>query len=678
MGAVAFEVVPDEELAAIDAALRDAEAAALLASLARPPGALADAAAVRGDRRLPLAPVEPPWSANAFEQDCRRRASSTPPAPPPRGSPNSPTDAAAAPFCFSSPASPAMPSSRRRRPPLGARRSLTWALGDPAAAATAACGAHLGGNGRLDDQARPTLMTLTDALIATGLDEVATAATAVAGAVPVVGSGAHNGLPKMLLWQQRPKHSPPEAPALIATGLDEVATAATAVAGAVPVVGSGAHSGLQKMLPWQQRLKHSPQEAPPSPPSEVEAPVAAPWHPRVLALVGPQDAMSDVHLIVREITAQERRAECSLVAEEPNVEQVLAVAAPRPSVSQTAAEASSQRPARASNSDESHSRAAVMAVADVEDISGRCRSSPLELYRRRRGLAVTDFTASEWCERQVEFSFVQGAPAPTLAMQMGSSRHAEMEAEVKVAVEVKVVTVEDKWAVRLLDTISGLRQLSMEGLTRELCVLGVIEGTWMVGIIDELRMVDGQQLQHNHSEASAAHTDIKRPLLVETKTRKQPTPPRAAQMRNNRLQLMCYKLLLDRLITGQFPVASFFQSFSLKWEQPLSFEVVEYALGMIQDRHVLVLQDVVAVFLEECKRVPLSHDSLLLRYEWQGDKSLLGEHHFEHDPEWLQDLLAWHMQYWRGGRPPSFVSFGDEWKCRHCHFAGICPAASSE
>eukprot|EP00850_Spirogloea_muscicola_P001700 SM000006S19465 [mRNA] locus=s6:897915:900906:+ [translate_table: standard] len=439
------------------------------------------------------------------------------------------------------------------------------------------------------------------------------------------------------------------ADALIATGLDEVATAATTVAGAAPVVGCGAHNGHPKMLLWQQRPKHAPQEAPPSPPSEPEVPVAAPQLPCVLPSVGPQDAMSDVHLIVKEIAAQERRADCSLVTEEPDYEQTLAVAAPKLSTTQTAAEGSShQRPARASNGDELHSKAAVMAVADVEDISGRCRSSPLELYRRRRGLAVTDFTASEWCERQVEFSFVQGAPAPTLAMQLGSSRHTEMEAEVRVAVEVKVVTVEDKWAVRLLDTISGLRQLSREGLTRELCVLGVIEGTWMVGIIDELRMVDAQQLQHKHSEASAAHANVKRPLLVETKTRKQPTPPRAAQMRNNRLQLMCYKLLLDRLIIGLFPVASFFQSFSLKWEQPLSFEVVEYALGMIQDRHVLVLQDVVAVFLEECQRVPLSHDSLLLRYEWQGDKSLLGEHHFEHEPEWLQDLLAWHMQYWRG------------------------------
>ena len=53
--------------------------------------------------------------------------------------------------------------------------------------------------------------------------------------------------------------------------------------------------------------------------------------------------------------------------------------------------------------------------------------------------------------------------------------------------------------------------------------LGVIEGAWVIGIIDELKMCerDGKQ----------------RPLLIDTKTRYRPTPPSAPQKQNGRYGL---------------------------------------------------------------------------------------------------------------------------------------------
>lgn len=58
--------------------------------------------------------------------------------------------------------------------------------------------------------------------------------------------------------------------------------------------------------------------------------------------------------------------------------------------------------------------------------------------------------------------------------------------------------------------------------------LGVVEGAWVIGIIDELKMCerDGKQ----------------RPLLIDTKTRFRPTPPSAPQKQNGRYGRMDLKM----------------------------------------------------------------------------------------------------------------------------------------
>ena len=43
------------------------------------------------------------------------------------------------------------------------------------------------------------------------------------------------------------------------------------------------------------------------------------------------------------------------------------------------------------------------------------------------------------------------------------------------AVEVAVSTAEDAWAVRLLDMMTGLQQLQIEGVTREMYIWGNIQ-----------------------------------------------------------------------------------------------------------------------------------------------------------------------------------------------------------
>jgi hypothetical protein len=53
-----------------------------------------------------------------------------------------------------------------------------------------------------------------------------------------------------------------------------------------------------------------------------------------------------------------------------------------------------------------------------------------------------------------------------------------------------------------------------------ICRLGVVQGCWVVGIIDELQLCD--------------RDGVERPLLIDTKTRNRPTPPSEPQKRNGR------------------------------------------------------------------------------------------------------------------------------------------------
>ncbi|XP_010253550.1 PREDICTED: exonuclease V, chloroplastic isoform X2 [Nelumbo nucifera] len=208
-------------------------------------------------------------------------------------------------------------------------------------------------------------------------------------------------------------------------------------------------------------------------------------------------------------------------------------------------------------------------INDVEDLGnlGRAQKkvkvpkSLLYRFRRKKGLAVTDITSTEWCEKQMEFSLLRGKPKKTKAMEAGTARHEKLEEEVIKKVKIHVKSVEDIWALKLMNFIVGANQLFFEGMTRELPLIGFLEGVWTVGVIDEIRM--------------PSTGNIRNPLLVDTKTRSQATLPSEAQKRNGRLQLMCYKYLWDNVVSDNFPSDHFFDFFRLNPEITLSKEIKE-------------------------------------------------------------------------------------------------------
>ncbi|KAK4370354.1 hypothetical protein RND71_009829 [Anisodus tanguticus] len=307
-------------------------------------------------------------------------------------------------------------------------------------------------------------------------------------------------------------------------------------------------------------------------------------------------------------------------------------------------------------------------VVDVED-SGRLMSSQkrnrvvdslLHRFRRKRGLSVTDITATEWCEKKMEYTLLCGKPEKTKAMKAGSIRHEALEQEVIKKVKVHVASAEDVWALKFLNFIVGANQLLFDGLTRELPLVGFAEGVWMVGIIDEIRMPKGQ---------SDAY-----PMLVDTKTRVRASLPSEPQRRNGRLQLMCYKHLWDSLVADEFPSRQFFGFFSLNPYHILSAEIRENTAkcGFPAE----TLTDMLRYSRNTWCMLPPAHEQLLLRYELQEDQSLLGEDQFEYDLDWVKGQIKSSLEVWRGEREASFTPEDERWKCRSCKFASECPASN--
>ncbi|XP_020522183.1 exonuclease V, chloroplastic isoform X2 [Amborella trichopoda] len=257
--------------------------------------------------------------------------------------------------------------------------------------------------------------------------------------------------------------------------------------------------------------------------------------------------------------------------------------------------------------------------------------SPYLHYRKGKGLSVTDITATEWCEKQMEFILVRGKPEKTVAMKAGSTRHTELEAEVVKKVDICVQSKEDSWAVKLMNFVFGSKQLLSEGLT------------------------------HNEKNLS----------LIDTKTRSRSTLPSEAQKRNARLQLMCYKCLWDNLVADKFPADLFYEFFRLRPQHILSKDVKEYAGSLRFD--VKTLEYLVKYFRNMCSVLPSAHDLLLLRYELQADHSLLEEYHFSYDAHWFESQIQWYLKYWLGQREAGYVGEDETWKCNFCSFSAVCP-----
>ncbi|KAF2173971.1 hypothetical protein M409DRAFT_16241 [Zasmidium cellare ATCC 36951] len=239
--------------------------------------------------------------------------------------------------------------------------------------------------------------------------------------------------------------------------------------------------------------------------------------------------------------------------------------------------------------------------------------SPLERFRTKpkKPLSVTDLVSPAWCELQYWYSLTKyGRVRRTPAMKQGSKIHKEKEMEVHTEVPVEIATKEDRLGLRLWNIIQGLRTLRTTGLTRELEVLGVVEGEVVVGIIDEVSyycpdyemeqsILEAAETARNGGKKQQAslppdqrtmndffpgggstsqnlwlgtlHQPPKTLYLVDIKTRNSKTLPKSgSQMRPTQMQLMLYRRLLHALAANEVDAEKIFERYDLEPQKPFS------------------------------------------------------------------------------------------------------------
>lgn len=199
-------------------------------------------------------------------------------------------------------------------------------------------------------------------------------------------------------------------------------------------------------------------------------------------------------------------------------------------------------------------------------------------------------------------------------MKQGSKIHKEKELEVHTEVPVEVATKEDRLALRLWNIIQGLRTLRTTGLTRELEVMGVVDGEVIIGIIDELSyhcpnyeleqsILEAEETPRNGGKKaketipadqrtmndffassqggsilnsqSVWHTSLyeapKAIYLVDIKTRNSKSLPKlGSQMRPTQMQLMLYRQLLNKLAANEVDAEAIFIRYNLDPHKPFS------------------------------------------------------------------------------------------------------------
>jgi exonuclease V len=278
-------------------------------------------------------------------------------------------------------------------------------------------------------------------------------------------------------------------------------------------------------------------------------------------------------------------------------------------------------------------------------------SSDLVKRYRPRGISVTDLSAQLWCEKQLEYSLTEGRKR-TKEMKKGGERHEDLLEEISVLVEVHPISFEDYIALKLSNSLVGLRQVVVEGSGREIPIFGNVNSLFVVGIIDELCMDNG----------------ILR--LIDTKTRKSDSMPSAQQSRVTKFQMMIYKHLFDSIAKDRFRLENFLSSYGLTKDSRISkdFQKQTEKLGLGIEPWVSRSAEMLFSAIKKMPEV----EKLEIVYEHQETKKVIGGETFEFDPIDFKNSCDFVEEFWTGKRAAVPVGLKNIWKCNYCEFRDKC------
>ena len=270
---------------------------------------------------------------------------------------------------------------------------------------------------------------------------------------------------------------------------------------------------------------------------------------------------------------------------------------------------------------------------------------------------MSTLSSQFWCEKAVELSLTHKVPE-TEAMARGRTRHKELHEETAELIPVKVVSIADSIGLGFHNMLVGLIRVKEKAQTRELPVFGWLPklNIPLFGHIDELLVEDN------------------RTKVIDHKTRKSDRMPTRAQIRVTEFQLMSYYSLLKTIQSESFDFRKILECYNLDSNSTFTDEFLD-ELGPNEKPLEKNLLKLTIMINEAAQIIPKLSKDLVISYENQETKKLIGKHSFQFDAEsWKRDI-EFASQYWLGERPAMLVGERNRWKCNFCAFksGSICP-----
>ncbi|KAF2477791.1 uncharacterized protein BDR25DRAFT_275194 [Lindgomyces ingoldianus] len=351
--------------------------------------------------------------------------------------------------------------------------------------------------------------------------------------------------------------------------------------------------------------------------------------------------------------------------------------------------------------------------------------SPLERFRTQpmKPLSVTDLVSPAWCELQYWYILTKFGRKPrTTAMKKGSEVHRVLEEQVHEIRWVQVKSKEDRFGLKIWNTIQGLRTLKETGLTRELEVWGIIGGQVVNGIIDEIsymcpdtdleespekskvekaggtlplgRPSIAQGFNNSGNNPSAWVGSLKPERLVyiaDIKTRGGKSVPARTSLRPTWMQLMLYRKLLEDLalnvvdgetVFGRYgldPLEPFTEVFMLEVGSLGTLETIpegKNAFGILQASEIECHGNLSALWSLMISEFGRSIDTFsdVLRAEFRSSKTgeLIGSEFTIYDASVIEKYTLEELSWWKGEREAKGVEIEEAYKCKVCDFAETC------
>jgi len=291
--------------------------------------------------------------------------------------------------------------------------------------------------------------------------------------------------------------------------------------------------------------------------------------------------------------------------------------------------------------------------------------------------SVTDFARQHWCEQQLLYNidpeiYLFRVPAGTEVnleeskevteiKAKGSGIHLTRELEISTPVEVTIETVEDKWAVRILNLWSAVSTFLSGGqIAREVPVFAEPFGlgAFVFGIIDELRY------------DMNTHTVT----IAELKTRKSRFPPKSSQQEKDRYQVSLYAHLFNELVQGKVTKESISSHLRINLFQPFGLGVMEHIQSTFKESESAKLNNLSSLLDQVlCQIQCLTCITCAsIEYLHQESKVQIETSQFDLDAEQFHIQFLNQLAWWEGKRETQGVDIEDTWKCTFCPYQDWC------